>query len=191
MTEVSAIAPNKDSSGVESGSVPMHSDPNAVEWALINRKQLQLIIQAYDLLVSCWATGEGGLSPEVTSCADFVGGPLFLFGPFRLLPSQRLLLEGNRRIQIGVRAFDILTILVERAGELVGKDELFARVWPNVFVADSNLKVQVSLLRRALGEAHAGRPYVVTVPGRGYNFVAPVIGLAETERGVLQWRRSG
>ena len=129
MTEVSAIAPNKGSSGVESGSVPMHSDPNAVEWSLIDRKQLQLIIQAYDLLVSCWATGEGGLSPEVTSCADFVGGPLFLFGPFRLLPSQRLLLEGNRSIQIGVRAFDILTILVERAGELGGKDELFARVF--------------------------------------------------------------
>ena len=190
MTEVSAIAPSKDSSGVESGSVPMHSYPNAVEWALINRKQLQLIIQAYDLLVSCWATGEGGPS-QVTGRADFVGGPLFLFGPFRLLPSQRLLLAGNRSIQIGVRAFDILTILVERAGELVGKDELFARVWPNVFVADSNLKVQVSLLRRALGEAHAGRPYVVTVPGRGYNFVAPVIGLAETERGASQWRRSG
>jgi hypothetical protein len=77
MTEVSAIAPNKGSSGVESGSVPMHSDPNAVEWSLIDRKQLQLIIQAYDLLVSYCATGEGGLSPEVTSRADFVGGPFF------------------------------------------------------------------------------------------------------------------
>ena len=96
------------------------------------------------------------------------------FGPFRLFPSQRLLLEGNRRVQLGSRAFDILTILVERAGEVVGKDELIARVWPNVFVEDSNLKTQVSGLRRALGEARAGRRYIVTVPGRGYNFVAPV-----------------
>ena len=97
-----------------------------------------------------------------------------MFDPFRLFPSQRLLLEGNRRVHIGSRALDILTTLVERAGEVVGKAELIARAWPNSCVDESNLKTQVSVLRRALGEASADRCYVVTVPGRGYNFVAPV-----------------
>lgn len=175
--EVSVSTPRNDSLGVESGGVQMHNHPCAVELALIDRElrqQLQLIIQAYDLLASCGATGERGLSPEFTSRAVFAGGRVFSFSPFRLQPSRRLLLEGNRRVQIGSRAFDILTILVERAGELVGKKELLARVWPNVFVDDSNLKTQISALRRALSEARAGRSCVVSFPGRVYNFVARV-----------------
>ena len=108
------------------------------------------------------------------SGAVFAGGQVFSFGPFRLMPSQRLLLEGDRTIQIGSRAFDILTALVVRAGEVVGKDELIEQVWPKVFVDDSNLKTQICALRRALGEGHAGRRFIVTVPGRGYNFVVPV-----------------
>ncbi|HZB93019.1 MAG TPA: winged helix-turn-helix domain-containing protein, partial [Stellaceae bacterium] len=70
--------------------------------------------------------------------------------------------------------FDILAALVERAGEVVGKEELIARVWQQTFVEESNLKIQVSALRRALGDGQSGHRYVVTVPGRGYNFVAPV-----------------
>jgi DNA-binding winged helix-turn-helix (wHTH) protein len=66
------------------------------------------------------------------------------FGPFRLLPAQRLLLEGDKAIRLGSRALDILIALVERAGELVGKDELVARVWPNTFVDESNLKFQIA-----------------------------------------------
>ena len=53
------------------------------------------------------------------------------FGPFRLLPARRLLLEGDKPVRLGGRAFDILTGLVERAGEVVGKEELIARAWPN------------------------------------------------------------
>jgi len=64
--------------------------------------------------------------------------------------------------------------LVERAGEVVGKDELITKVWPNVFVDDGNLKTQMSTLRRALGEDGAARRYIITIPGRGYNFVVPV-----------------
>jgi predicted ATPase/DNA-binding winged helix-turn-helix (wHTH) protein len=101
-------------------------------------------------------------------------GRAISFGPFRLLAEQRLLLEGDRPVRIGSRAFDILAALVERAGEVVGKDELIARGWPQTFVEDSNLKIQVSALRRALGDGQNGHRYVVTVPGRGYNFVAPV-----------------
>ena len=100
------------------------------------------------------------------------------FGPFRLFPAQRLLLEDDNAVRVGSRALDILTALVERPGELVGKDELMARVWPNTHVEESNLKFQVSALRRTLG---GGNRYLVNVPGRGYCFVAPV-ALAEEPR---------
>jgi len=96
------------------------------------------------------------------------------FGPYRLLAAQRLLLEGDTPVRLGSRAFDILAALIERAGEVVGKEELIARAWPQTFVEDSNLKIQISALRRALGDGQNGHRYVVTVPGRGYNFVAPV-----------------
>src|SRR5882757_9123342 len=96
------------------------------------------------------------------------------FGPYRLLAAQRLLLERDKPVRLGSRAFDILAALVERAGEVVGKEQLIARAWPQTFVEESNLKIQVSALRRALGDGQGGNRYVVTVPGRGYNFVAPV-----------------
>ena len=96
------------------------------------------------------------------------------FGTFRLLPARQLLLEGEAPVRLGSRALEILSALVERPGELVSKDELTARVWPNAVVEESNLKVQVAALRRALGEGRLGRRYIATVSGRGYRFVAPV-----------------
>src|SRR5258708_25642121 len=96
------------------------------------------------------------------------------FGPYRLLAAQRLLLEGDRPVRLGSRPFHILAALVERAGEVVGKEELIARAWPKTYVEEANLKIQVSALRRALGDGQGGNGYVITVPGRGYNFVAPV-----------------
>ena len=72
------------------------------------------------------------------------------FGPFRLFAEQRLLLEGDRPVRLGSRAFDILAALVERPGEVVGKEQLIARAWPQTVVEDSNLKIQVSALRGAL-----------------------------------------
>ena len=96
------------------------------------------------------------------------------FGPYRLLAAQRLLLERDQPVRLGSRAFDILAALVERAGEVVGKEQLIARAWPRTFVEEANLKIQVSALRRALGDGQGGNRYVITVPGRGYNFVAPV-----------------
>jgi predicted ATPase/DNA-binding winged helix-turn-helix (wHTH) protein len=96
------------------------------------------------------------------------------FGPYRLLASQRLLLEGDQPVRLGSRAFDILAALVERAGEVVSKEQLIARAWPQTFVEESNLKIQVSALRRALGDGQGGHRYIATVSGRGYNFIAPV-----------------
>jgi predicted ATPase/DNA-binding winged helix-turn-helix (wHTH) protein len=99
------------------------------------------------------------------------------FGPFRLFPRQRLLLEGDKPVRLGSRALEILVALVEHPGEVVGKDELMARVWPNTIVDEGNLKFQVSALRRTLG---GGTRYLVTVPGRGYSFAAPVARTEET-----------
>src|SRR5260370_20552895 len=103
-----------------------------------------------------------------------MGEPAISFGPYRLLAAQRLLLEGDKPVRLGSRAFDILTALVERAGEVVGKEELIARAWPTTFVEEANLKIQVSALRRALGDGQGDNRYVATVVGRGYNFVAPI-----------------
>jgi predicted ATPase/DNA-binding winged helix-turn-helix (wHTH) protein len=103
------------------------------------------------------------------------------FGPFLLLAEERLLLEGDRSVRLGSRAFDILVFLIERAGEVVGKEELLMRIWPQTFVEEANLKIQVSALRRALGDGQDGNRYIVTVVGRGYNFVAP-IRIEEPER---------
>ena len=77
-------------------------------------------------------------------------------------------------LKIGSRAEEILRVLVERAGELVSKDEIIAKVWPGVTVEESNLTVQISTLRRSLDEKSAAGSYIQTVPGRGYRFVAKV-----------------
>jgi predicted ATPase/DNA-binding winged helix-turn-helix (wHTH) protein len=100
--------------------------------------------------------------------------PVVSFGPFRLDPLQRLLLEGDKPVRLGSRALDILIALTERPGELVGKEELMARVWPNTFVDIANLTVHISALRRALSDGRAGNRYLINIPGRGYRFVAPV-----------------
>ena len=96
------------------------------------------------------------------------------FGPFRLLPAQRLLLEGDKPVPLGSRAMHILMVLLERPGELVSKQDLMARVWPNLFVEPANLTVHVSALRRALRDGRDGNRFVINVPGRGYCFVASV-----------------
>src|SRR5712671_1356945 len=106
--------------------------------------------------------------------ATAAGEDAVALGPFRLLSAQRLLLEGDKPVRLGSRAFDLLAALVERAGEVVGKEELIARAWPQTFVEESNLRIQISALRRALGEGQDGHHYLVSVPGRGYNFVAPI-----------------
>jgi DNA-binding winged helix-turn-helix (wHTH) protein len=96
------------------------------------------------------------------------------FGPFCLLPTQFLLLEGDRPVSLGSRALEILTALLERRGELVSKQELMSRVWPSLFVDPSSLSVHMSALRRALRDGQDGRRFIVNVRGRGYRFVASV-----------------
>lgn len=97
----------------------------------------------------------------------------YSFGPFRLLPQRQLLLREGVPVPIGGRALDILTLLVRRAGEVVGKDDLLAFCWPSTFVHESNVKVNLAALRKVLADEPTAR-YIATVAGRGYRFVAPV-----------------
>ncbi|MBV4487137.1 helix-turn-helix transcriptional regulator [Pseudomonas sp. SWRI153] len=97
------------------------------------------------------------------------------FGPYRIHPGQRLLLEGQQPLRLGRRAMDILLILLAHAGEVVSKQQLMAGVWPDSVVEDINLRVHMAALRKALGDGQNGQRYIVTVAQRGYSFVAPVV----------------
>jgi DNA-binding winged helix-turn-helix (wHTH) protein len=98
-------------------------------------------------------------------------GEALEFGRFRVLLRQRQLLADGMPIQLGTRAFDVLTALIEGDGSLVTKEELLARAWPGIVVAPESVKVQISALRAALGE---DRDFVRTEFGRGYRFTAAV-----------------
>jgi DNA-binding winged helix-turn-helix (wHTH) protein len=106
------------------------------------------------------------------------------FGPFRLLPTQFLVLEGDKSVPLGSRALEILIALIERAGELVSKQELTDRVWPNVFVGPANLTVHISALRRALRDGRDGNRFIINIPGRGYKFVG-TIGASRQQKATL------
>src|SRR6267142_1168284 len=93
------------------------------------------------------------------------------FGRFRVLLRQRQLAADGVPIELGTRALDLLLVLLEADGSLVTKDELLSHVWPGIVVAEENLKVQISALRKALGQV---RDFAPTEPGRGYRFTAAV-----------------
>jgi len=98
----------------------------------------------------------------------------FTFGPFRLNPAERLLLENGKPLRLSSRALEILIMLVERAGETVLKNQLIGRVWPDTVVEEGALRVHVAALRKALGDGRDGNRFITSIPGRGYSFVAPM-----------------
>jgi len=111
---------------------------------------------------------------EETALFDSSVDRVVSFGTFHLYLDRRLLIEGERPLRVGSRAMEMLIALVERAGELVSKDELMTRVWPNTTVEESNIKVHISALRRTLADGQDVNRYILTVPGRGYRFVAMI-----------------
>jgi len=94
------------------------------------------------------------------------------FGRFRLNVAERVLLRDGEHVPLTPKVFDILVALVEHGGQVVSKDDLMKRVWPNIFVEEGNLTQNISLLRKALGETPGGAQFIETVPRRGYRFVA-------------------
>jgi DNA-binding winged helix-turn-helix (wHTH) protein len=99
--------------------------------------------------------------------------PTFEFGDFTLSPKERLLLHAGEPVVLTAKAFDLLVALVRRSGHLVSKDQLLREVWPNTFVQEVNLTVNISALRKALGRAD--QELIRTVSAHGYRFVGPVV----------------
>jgi Tol biopolymer transport system component/DNA-binding winged helix-turn-helix (wHTH) protein len=112
------------------------------------------------------------------------GNLLFEFGPFALDPVKRILKNQGELVPLHSKALDLLLVLVEQSGRIVEKDELMKRLWPDSFVEEGNLSVQVSALRKALGETPNDHRYILTIPGRGYRFAEP-IRRVETGRDLL------
>jgi DNA-binding winged helix-turn-helix (wHTH) protein/Tfp pilus assembly protein PilF len=96
------------------------------------------------------------------------------FDNFRLDLNRRLLLRDGEPVRLKSKAFEMLLVLIERRGQVLEKDELMQAVWPGTIVEENNLTVNMSALRKALGETPAEHRYVVTIPGRGYRFAGIV-----------------
>jgi DNA-binding winged helix-turn-helix (wHTH) protein/tetratricopeptide (TPR) repeat protein len=103
------------------------------------------------------------------------------FGAFRLDASRRLLWRDGAPVPLSPKTFETLLLLVREAGRVLRKEEFIARIWPDCHVEERNLTQHIFTLRKALGEGATEHLYIVTVPGQGYSFVAPVRELAGTE----------
>jgi pentatricopeptide repeat protein len=118
---------------------------------------------------------------------------VFLFEGFRLDRQSRALFRRDEAgvfvpIAVGSRALEVLDVLVERAGDLVSRDEFMAAVWPATAVEDTNLNMQIAALRRVLDEGRVDGSCIQTIPGRGYRFAMPVTPVAA---GAIALRPSG
>jgi len=99
---------------------------------------------------------------------------LYEFGPFRLDPTERLLLRDGHPVPLTPKAFDVLMVLLQHSGHLVEKKELIEAVWPTSFVEEGNLSVMIHALRKAFGSDHRDHAYIETVSKKGYRFAAEV-----------------
>jgi len=106
--------------------------------------------------------------------------PCYEFGEFRLDANRRVIeaIAANRRLLLPPRIFDAALYLVRHRGLLLSKERLLAELWPGMVVEENSLSQVISLLRRALGESRKDNRYIVTVPRRGYRFVADVVRVA-------------
>src|SRR5262245_31660437 len=110
---------------------------------------------------------------------------LYEFGPFRLDPTRRILFRDKEPLPLRSKTFDTLLALVRSNGRVIEKDELIKEVWADTIVEESGLTRNISELRKTLGESPGDHRYIVTIPGRGYRFVAAVREMEDTsgERG--------
>ncbi len=103
------------------------------------------------------------------------------FGNFRIDLENRLLLHRNEIVALQPKTFDLLLLLVENNGRVLGKEELMKRVWPDAIVEESNLTQNIYLLRKVLDADLRDQKYIETLPKRGYRFTVPVNELKFTE----------
>lgn len=115
---------------------------------------------------------------------------IYEFGSFRLDVVKRLVWREGEPVPLTSKSFETLLALVESRGEILDKDELLSRVWPDTIVEEKNLTINISALRKALGESPQEHRYIVTVPGRGYRFVAEVQEITDGETDELMVQQS-
>ncbi len=102
------------------------------------------------------------------------GGRVLEFDGFKVDLGSRVLLRGDHQVALTPKAFDTLAVLLERPGEVLPKEQLLERIWPDTFVEEGILTQNIYTLRKALQEAGGTRSFIETVPRRGYRFVGPV-----------------
>src|SRR5271156_178833 len=110
---------------------------------------------------------------------------MYEFGAFSIDPEERLLTRDGTALSLTPKVFDTLLCLVRNPGRLLTKDELLKEIWPDTFVEEVNLAVNISTLRKALGENPQDGRYIATVAGRGYRFVADVRQIATQRKNGL------
>lgn len=125
-------------------------------------------------------------STTTTHTTDHV----YYFGSFCLNPVERRLLRNGESIRLTPKVFDTLLVLIQNKGRLVTKGKFLKEVWPDSFVEEANLSVNIASLRKALDEGIAERQYIETVPKCGYRFVAPVSELSDESAGTVNPRPS-
>src|SRR6185503_5843587 len=99
---------------------------------------------------------------------------VYHFGPFSLDQVERLLLREGQPVHLAPKAFDVLLVLIHNRGCLVTKERLLKEVWPDVFVEEANLSVNIASLRKALDDGEQDAQWIETVPKQGYRFLAAV-----------------
>jgi DNA-binding winged helix-turn-helix (wHTH) protein len=103
---------------------------------------------------------------------------VYQFGPFSLNQMERLLLRDGEPVHLAPKAFEVLLVLIQNKGCLVTKERLLREVWPEVFVEEANLSVNIASLRKALDDGEVDAQWIETVPKQGYRFLAEVSEIA-------------
>src|SRR5664280_2679908 len=111
--------------------------------------------------------------PAPEARAEAAEAQSYAFGPFRLVPGERILRRGNQVLPLPPKAFETLLLLVRNPGHLMRKEDLIAALWPDSFVEEVSLASKISILRKVLTDAGAG-VYIQTVSKQGYRFLPPV-----------------
>ena len=110
------------------------------------------------------------------------------FGPFVVDRGRRAVTKGGAPVRLTAKAFDVLLLLADHAGQVVEKDTILATVWPDTIVDEGSLTFQISTLRKALGERADGDRYIVTVPGRGYQLALPARSVEDSTELIIEER---